>query len=750
MDSTIWLRFTSAALALGLAAASLPLRAQTAVPIGTWRTHFSYQRVNHLAVTPERVYAAAANGLFSVSRADGSIRILSKHDGFTDVGVVALAYEPVLRALMLAYRSGRIDVLVDGEVRTFDLLQRASAQEIELIYDIHWHGSTAFVSTSQGVRVLTLSPDGVRIEASYTRLSAMGDPLAIYQATTSSDSIFLATNEGVIANALATNVNRQDFGTWRRVPPPSASPLGDVRHVAYQAGTLYAAYDGVGLFQWRGGRWEPTELLTTRPFRALRSTPDALVAITDEQVFALNGGVEAVVGSNDGFIPQDADTDPADEYWIADQNRGLLRLSGTTLTAFSPNGPVSDDLPTIRWVHDRLMALDASPTDELSTFAQGQWTTYGLPAASVRLLDVAFEPSTRTYYLATFGQGLVRWDGEQQFSAVPPPGNPTDTVNLTALAFWEGKFWAGRFGETASLLTYSPDQSAWQAVSDPTLEAAYPRRLAVDRNGSVWMVTGGSVRAEQFGPVVSGTNVLIFNESIDEVQSVVSNINLADLPGKFITDLVVDRNGLVWVGGDQGVAYFPNPGRVFSDVLLVRPVFERQFLLRDEYVTCLAVDGGNRKWVGSRNGLWLFSETGEELVHRFTQENSPLTSDVVLDIAINPSDGEVFVTTDRGLVSYRGGATAGNTAHQSVEVFPNPVPSSFGGTVGIRGLAQDATVKITTVSGALVRELRAQGGTATWDTRNQAGQTVNTGVYLIFSATADGEETYVGKLAVIP
>ena len=120
------------------------------------------------------------------------------------------------------------------------------------------------------------------------------------------------------------------------------------------------------------------------------------------------------------------------------------------------------------------------------------------------------------------------------------------------------------------------------------------------------------------------------------MQSVRQGVGVDELPGRLITDLVVDRNGLLWLSGDQGIAYLPNPARVFTEVVLVKPIFERQFLLRDEYVTCLAVDGGNRKWVGTRNGLWLFSEIGEELVQRFTAENSPLISDVVLDIAINP------------------------------------------------------------------------------------------------------------------
>ena len=148
--------------------------------------------------------------------------------------------------------------------------------------------------------------------------------------------------------------------------------------------------------------------------------------------------------------------------------------------------------------------------------------------------------------------------------------------------------------------------------------------------------------------------------------------------------------------------------------------------------------------------MWLFSDTGEALIHHFTTDNSPLISNTILDITINDADGEVFILTDRGLVSYRGTATQATATHQSVKVFPNPIRSGFDGTVGIQGLAPDATVKITSISGTLVQELQAEGGTATWDTRNYAGQRVSPGVYLLFSATAGGEETYVGKMAVVP
>lgn len=749
MCATSWLRSFLHILNIGFVISSLPMRAQSLVPIGTWRTHFSYDQVNHLAITPGQVYAASTNGLFSVSRADGSIQILSKTDGFGGVGVVALAYEPASGALMLAYQNSRIDVLINGQIETFDLLQQASAQHEERIYDIHWQGSTAFVSSSLGVRVLNLTSDGIEIAASYTRLSATGDPLAVFSATTSTDSIFLASESGVIANALATTTNQQDFRTWRRFPPPVAALQSEVRHIAYHDGALYAAYDRVGLFQRRAGQWESTGLSTDRLFQALRSGTTSLVAVTDERVATLRGETLTVISQGQELIPHDAELNEQGDLWIADQKQGLLWLRNGSYTKFSPNGPASDTLTRIRWVNNRLVALGGSSTGNFSTFSQGHWANYVAPGQA-QLTDVAFDPSVSTYYLASFGQGLLQWDGEQQFLAVPSPDGSTDEMNFTALTYHERQFWLGRFGETAALLSFLPDESAWQTVAHPSLQGVYPRQLAVDFNGSVWIVAGGSVNPNQFSPSIPGADVLVYNESVNEVQSVVRDANPADLPGTLITDLMVDRNGLVWIGGDEGVAYFPNPARVFSEVVLVKPVFERQFLLRDEYVTCLAVDGGNRKWVGTRNGLWLFSETGEAMVHHFTQANSPLVSDVISDIAVNPQDGEVFVATDRGLVSYRGDATEGNISHQSVEVFPNPVQSSFGGTVGIRGLAQDATVKITTVSGALVRELQAQGGTATWDGRNQTGQSVSTGVYLLFSATTEGEETYVGKLAVIP
>ena len=245
-------------------------------------------------------------------------------------------------------------------------------------------------------------------------------------------------------------------------------------------------------------------------------------------------------------------------------------------------------------------------------------------------------------------------------------------------------------------------------------------------------------------------NILVFNDETGEERYLGNTTGEGGLPGTKATTIISDKDGLIWAGTDQGVAFFPDPFSVFSgNVDAVRPIFDRRPLLRDQLITAIAVDGGNRKWIGTPNGLWLFDEAGETLVHNFTTENSPLPSNYIKDIAIDANSGEVFIATTQGMVSYRGTATKGGTENQAVKIFPNPVSMSFNGEVGISGLVDDAIVKITTVTGTLVREVKAAGGMATWNVTDYRNERVATGVYLVFSASSNGSETFVGKIAVV-
>jgi hypothetical protein len=174
------------------------------------------------------------------------------------------------------------------------------------------------------------------------------------------------------------------------------------------------------------------------------------------------------------------------------------------------------------------------------------------------------------------------------------------------------------------------------------------------------------------------------------------------------------------------------------------------FLFRDEQVRTIAVDGANRKWVGTRNGVWLISPDGQAVIARFTESNSPLLSNEINRITVDPVTGEVFISTFNGICSFRGTATAGGgVTRDSVLVFPNPVPPGYSGTIAIRGLPEDAWVKITETDGRLVYQARALGGQAVWDGRNYQGQRASSGAYLVLVADRQNREHLVAKIFFI-
>jgi len=162
------------------------------------------------------------------------------------------------------------------------------------------------------------------------------------------------------------------------------------------------------------------------------------------------------------------------------------------------------------------------------------------------------------------------------------------------------------------------------------------------------------------------------------------------------------------------------------------------------------VDGANRKWVGTdRGGVFLFSEDGTKQIYHFTAENSPLLSDRIVCIALS-LDGEVFFGTDKGVISFRGTATPGGDTNEDVYAFPNPVKSDYEGYIAIKGLVNNAQVKITDVNGVLVYSTQAEGGQAVWwDGKNFDGRKVQTGVYLVFAANDTGTEKVVTKILFV-
>jgi ligand-binding sensor domain-containing protein len=174
-------------------------------------------------------------------------------------------------------------------------------------------------------------------------------------------------------------------------------------------------------------------------------------------------------------------------------------------------------------------------------------------------------------------------------------------------------------------------------------------------------------------------------------------------------------------------------------------------VLGKTHITDIEVDGGNRKWMGTANGgIILLSPDGSEILEQYTTDNSPIISNIIYDLQLNQETGELYILTDKGLVSYRTNATYEDPEYASVVVFPNPVKPNYFGPVTIQGIRYDSDVKVTDVAGNLIYRTTSNGGTATWNVQNLNGEKVPTGVYFIWTATNfDGRDRKVAKVMVI-
>ncbi|MGM0407320.1 MAG: T9SS type A sorting domain-containing protein, partial [Bacteroidota bacterium] len=263
--------------------------------------------------------------------------------------------------------------------------------------------------------------------------------------------------------------------------------------------------------------------------------------------------------------------------------------------------------------------------------------------------------------------------------------------------------------------------------------------------------------------ILPGNGLFVFDDNNtpdNENDDLYKKLSVVDENGKIISNNVYsiaeDVNGVIWVGTDQGIVVYYNPSDVFETsafyaqriTLTVDDV--TQHLLNTELISSIAVDGANKKWLGTQNsGVYLVSKDGTEEINHFTEKNSPLLSNKINDVGIDHETGEVFFATDKGLISYRGSATMGSDEFRDVYVYPNPVRENYDGDVTIRGLVSDVNVKITDISGNIVYETTAEGGQATWNGKNFSGKRVSTGVYLVFCSNEDGTKTHITKLLFI-
>ncbi|MCC5932147.1 MAG: hypothetical protein JJU28_23070 [Cyclobacteriaceae bacterium] len=742
--------------------------AQQEIPVGTWRTHYSYLNAQVVKHADELVLCAAENGLFLIDLEDNSRVLLNKTQGLSDQGASAIAHDASSQTWIIGYRNGNIDFVQNNRITNLPVILNASIEGDKTIRHIYINGQLAYLSTPFGVVVVDLRTRVVR--ANYRNIGPQGSALSAFGTAIFRDSLYIAGNQGLLVAPLQQNLNLQDFDSWSVVSSSAGLPTTQMRHVVVWQNTLWAG-TGQGLIYRYADTWQFSQNQTGSPIRSVDISVDRMLITTDRGIFEwLSDGnfKELSLGA-----PEPSNTIyHRNAYWVADRQKGLLRFRNNASDMLSPRGPVTDQIGKFFPQYGRIYALPGGITDEgmidsktpgWSVFELGLWQNFGpFPESDIPispfngLSGLAYDELTGTYFVSSINSGIMSIDrnGQATFINDRTPGSTLtrsaqfgDSIIISDLHMAiSGKLLIANYGVNRSLHIWD-GSGGWTSHSFAGNAARFPREILSMPNGDIWI---------RLDPQAGG-GVIVYNPNTGISRTLGTARGNGGLPSQLVSSMAYDKKGLMWIGTDRGLVYFSEPLNVlrtngsgsFSEVNAIVPIFDSGLLLREEQITALTVDPGNQKWVGTRNGVWLFDGLVQNLVQHFTRLNSPLPSDLIRKIVVEERSGEVFISTVQGVVSFRGNSTRPEHTHNNIRIFPNPVDPNFIGEVSISGLVNNAIVKITDTNGNIVYETRSLGGTATWAVSDFQGRRATTGVYLIYSSEPTGTDTYVGKIAII-
>ncbi|GAB3636618.1 two-component regulator propeller domain-containing protein [Hymenobacter arcticus] len=764
---------------------------------GDWQLHLPARHPLVLAEAGNRLYVADESSFYFYDKELHATQLLSRRDGLSDVGVAALAYDSASAQLVVVYRNGNIDLLgSSGAVRNVTDLLRKESQTAKTVNQVQVYNGVAYIGTSLGVVVLDLAKREVR--DTYSAIGPAGQVVTAYAAVALHDTIYAATSAGILRGRISSAVNLLDYRNWTAERPDAGNPTRTYMQLVAYRGHLVAASSFRGIEYLAGvgaaRAWRNSQDGYGNELRRLRvSAGQLLASFKDSPLRRLDlatGRVLPVLPAAAIGAALDALAETDGTYYVASYDKGLLRFASATATpeVIRPNAPetaadyglvanaATNTVDVFSGGYSGDSGLQFGNRGGFYEYKDGQWTNYTVTSYPSRtdfpnLLDLSHGTRTPdgTLYIASYGNGLLEWKGPAQFRqfTMGTPGSPLrvsdgvgnspDFVRVTDVVADpnSGQVWVANRHQRVGvpgLFRFRPATATWTVVP------AYSGfenldRLTVDNFGNPWATQSRK----------GGQGLVVFDTASQKpfYFNATGPTDRTGLPSNLLYAVVRDRNGAIWAGTAAGVAVYNDPSQLVSAaanntqyVDFDRPVVTRGTgtgfqVLYNETVRCIAIDGANRKWFGTPNGLWLFSADATEALLNFTTANSPLPSNSIVDVAVNDKTGEVFVATDAGVVSYRGSASITDGAPSCAQVSPNPVRADFAGTVGISGVVNNAQVRITDVAGHLVYSTRAAGGTVTWNLTDTAGRRVRSGVYLVLTSDAEGKNTCVSKVAVL-
>lgn len=771
------------------------LKAQ--VPIGQWQDYLSFYEVHSVEKVGNKIYAATDVSLFSYDTKEYALEKITKLNGLSDVGISTIKSHEASGSLMVGYVNGKIDIMKNKSVSSIPDLFLKEMNGSKRINHIFFIGNKALCSTDFGVVVV----DIIKKEISETYI--IGDDAAdlrVNQMTATSDSVFAATAQGVLG-APKNSYLLSFYQTWKRV----SGDRRDYLSIVSMDNTIIAsAANGTSadILEYNQGRWN--NRFTQSNFVTLKSLPNGMAVVSGKAIDfydrTLNktDSIKSYTTEGQTMSPNFSTIfiDENETQWIGDASHGLIQISNMGDSQIVPDGPVSNNISKLKatanvlytvWGVAHIFGLPVIPA-ESSIYRNGSWTRLTgnnntfLKGAN-NLNDIAIDPLDENHaFISSARSGIFEIFNDEIVEQFTETNSGVEKVYVWHLVNGlvmddEGNLFANNQSDFNPIVVKphvitdnsSSNNYGWYRydyVSDTKDTAPWLHQTIHTSWGHFWAISYFRP-AGLFVYDIAGTIDIATDDRYryagDSRDSRASKLLIWDEDGKEINTTVTyiaeDKSGYIWIGTTTGILVYYRPREIFN---IDRPIASRikiprndgsgnaDYLLENEEISAIAVDGANRKWIGTTtSGVYLVSDDGTETISAFNMKNSPLLSNNIKSIAINPKSGEVFFATSKGIVSYRGTAIDGEVSYSAVKAFPNPVATNYQGLITVTGLKENSTVSIIDISGKLVYKAVSTGGQIVWNGKNVYNQELASGVYLVFATDQEGSESMVTKIMVI-
>tara|TARA_B110000967_G_scaffold207088_1_gene255563 strand:- start:3266 stop:5626 length:2361 start_codon:yes stop_codon:yes gene_type:complete len=760
----------------------------------SWVGHFSYLNIKEVVTGGPKFYAASETAIFSYDPLSKELNTITTINGLSGELISTINYSNQYGRLLIGYENGLIEVYNENNeelLKVVDIINNTTVPSSQKrINHFNELDEDVYVATNYGISVYSL--DDLEFGDTYY-IGTDGSQIEVNQTTIFNNEIYAAcgSNNGV-KKASLSSPSLIDFQSWTTLTN------GNFKEITAFESKLYTVNTANRIFEISG---TSLNLLFAYPqlVNELKVSENTMLVTTSSEVYQYSAGFNLMNSYTSNLEFETGFTSALtieEVIYIGTTSYGVLKSKAISVSEYEeihPKGPLLNSVFSLEYGYNNLWVtfgdysiffVPKSKQRGISRLYNSEWNNIShdsiqntIQSNVYDLNYIAINPlDPNQLFISSFHSGLLSVKVEDSIellnaansgleSLIYLPNPNYVSIRVSGSSFDnQDNLWVLNSKVKKPLKKFNPTINQWTSYDFTPIIPNFSddefgfSEIVIGRDGTKWI---GGYKSGLIG----------FNETGLKLKNI-DDEEVANLPSSSVKALAMDNNNVLWIGTYSGLRVLYNTSNFFTDeTVRTEPIIIledglAQELLAQQFISDIIVDGANNKWISTADaGVFYVSSDGQNTIHHFTKDNSPLPSNGINDMALDSENGIVYFGTNRGLVSFKTGGSSTTESLEEVYIYPNPVRPGFNmaeDKIKIKNISDNVNIKITDIEGNLVAEaqsnvnlryknynLEIDGGTAYWNGKNLANNTVASGVYLVLFSDFDTFETKVSKIMIV-